>query len=266
MLLIIVTLSVLLGGCQSIDKTKRDNAKILRSQKSIVISYLNSGLPAQAHGELRQLLAEHPDNVDFIELMGVTQLALHNHDKAVLHLHKAYQMSGKMKIGLNLSSALIATGSLLQAQRLLLQLLKKDSFAAYPHHERIYHNLGLIYQQGGDYVRAMHYYRKALSENPSYYLTLLKVGLLQQQRGRYDDALVWLNKAKNFCRKCLEPVKHLVAIHLRNGRSQQAFTLVDTFSRQSGLSQEERRLALALRRQLQKNRATNSHAVESGTR
>lgn len=250
---VIVTLSaLLLSACQTIGKANQKEAKLLESQKNIVVSYLNSGLPSQAHGELRKILVENPDNVDFIELMGVTQLALQNPEKAVFYLRKAYRKNRKTKTGLNLSSALIAVKSWSQAQRLLLALLQETNKETYPRTERIYHNLGLIYQERGDHKRAEHYYRKALAENPSYYLTLLKLGLMYRQQKRYDDAIIWLNKAKNFCRKCLEPVRHLSAIYVRMDKWQQAFILVDTYSRQTELNLQERRAALALRQSLQK--------------
>ena len=244
--------TLLLSGCQTSGKVEPDAAKIIASQKHIVVSYLNAGLPSQAHGELRKIIEKNPNNADFLELMGVTQLALKNHEKAVFYLRKAYGQNGKVETGLNLSSALIAARSWSQAQRLILALLKESSADAYPRTERLYHNLGLIYQERGAPARAEHYYRKALAENPSYYLTLLQLGLLCRQQRRYGDALSWLSKAKNFCRKCLEPVRHLSAIYVRTGKRQLAFVTVDTYSRQTGLNLQERRAALALRQRLQK--------------
>lgn len=244
--------ALLLSGCQTSGKAEQDAAKIIESQKNIVVSYLNSGLPSQAHGELRKILEKNPNDADFLELMGVTQLALQNPDKAVFYLRKSYRQSAKVKTGLNLSSALIAARSWSQAQRLILALLKESRAAGYSRTERLYHNLALIYQERGDHARAERYYRKALAENPSYYLTLLKLGLLYRQQQRYDDALVWLNKAKNFCRKCLEPVRHLSHLYVRLGKRQQAFVTVDTYSRQTELNLQERRAALALRQHLQK--------------
>ncbi len=251
--LIIVTITaLLLHACQTSGKATQDEAKILESQKNIVVSYLNSGLPSQAHGELRKIIEKHPKDADFLELMGVTQLALKNPDKAIFYLRQAYRHNAKSTTGLNLSSALIAAGAWSQAQRLILALLKESRDTAYPRTERLYHNLGLIHQERGDYSRAEHYYRQALAENPSYYLTLLKLGLLYHQQQRYDDALIWLNKAKNFCRKCLEPVRHLSDVYMHMGKRQQAFATIDTYSRQTELNLQERQAALALRQHLQK--------------
>lgn len=250
---IILTVTILLlSGCQTSGKAERDTAKILESQKNIVVSYLNSGLPSQAHGELRKILEKNPDDADFLELMGVTQLALKNPTKAVFYLRKSYQQSGKVKTGLNLSSALIAARSWSQAQRLILALLKESSTGGYSRTERLYHNLGLIYQERSNHTQAERHYRKALAENPSYYLTLLQLGLLYRQQQRYEDALVWLHKARNFCRKCLEPVRHLSYIYVRLGKRRRAFVTVDTYSRQTGLNLQERQAALALRQRLQK--------------
>ncbi len=250
---IIATVAVwLLGSCQTSGRAERDAAKILASQKNIIINYLNSGLPSQAHGELRKILAENPDNIVFVELMGVTQLALHNPSKAISYLRRAYRQNGKAKTGLNLSSALIAAGSRSQAQKLLHTLLREKGSETYPRRERFYHNLGLICQERGNHKRAEYYYRRALAENPSYYLTLLKMGLLRFQQRRYEGAIAWLNKAKNFCRKCLEPIRHLSDAYVRVGKWRQAFSTVDIYSRQAGLNLQERRAAMALRQSLQK--------------
>ena len=249
---VIIFIALSLNNCQTSSKKQQKNDKILASQKNIIVSYLNTGLPSQAHGELRKVLEKNPHNVDFIELMGVTQLALQNYDKAVFYLRQAYQQNGKVKTALNLSSALIAAGSLAQAQRLLLTLLQEKSGNTYQRTERLYHNLGLIYQKRGKHKRAEHYYRKAIAENPSYYLTLLNLGLMSKQQQHYQEAITWLLKAKNFCRKCLEPVRHLSTIYLLQNKHQQAFTLVDTYSRQAGLNLQERQAAIALRQRLQK--------------
>lgn len=247
----IIAIALLLSGCQTSSTAKRDEAKVIASHKRIIVSYLNSGVPSQAHGELRKIMEQYPDDVDFLELMGLTQLALQNPGKAVSYLRKAYRQSGDAKVALNLSSALIAAGSLQQAQKLILTLLEEGT-GTYRKIERLYHNLGLIAERRKRYAQAERYYRKALAENPSYYLTLLRLGLLCQQQRRYRDAVMWLHKAKNFCRKCLEPVEHLSRIYQRTGKPQQAFMVIDAFSRQIGLNQQERSKALALRQQLQK--------------
>lgn len=241
-------------SCQTTNFSKKNNKKVIESQKNIVISYLNSGLPSQAHAELRRILRQHPDNVDFLGLMGLTQLALENPVKAVSFLQEAWHRSGKTRFGLNLSSALIAAGELKRAERLILSLLRVKKPRSYPRLERIYHNLGLISQKRKDYMRAEGYYRRALEENPSYYLTLLKIGLLYKRQRSYPNAIYHLNKAMNFCRKCFEPVKYLGDIYLAQGKQHQALSLVDKFSRQSGLDQKEQRRALAFMRRIRKGR------------
>lgn len=249
-----ITIILFTLSCQTLILSNKNNKKIIESQKNIVITYLNSGLPSQAHEELRRILRKQPHNVDFLGLMGLTQLALENPAKAVSFLQEAWHRSGKIMFGLNLSSALIAAGRLKRAEKLILSLIRDKKTNPYPQLERLYHNLGLIYQEKKDYVRAENYYRQALAENPSYYLTLLKVGLLYKKQRRYPDAISYLNKAVNFCRKCFEPIKYLGGIYLAQGKQRQAFMLVDKFSRQGGLDQKEQRRALAFMRHIRQGR------------
>ena len=229
-----------LVACQTGKRTETDK-KILASQRGIVVNYLNSGHPAQAHEELRKLLREHPDNTTFLGLMGVTQLALNNPNKAVYYLDRGYRLGDDEALGLNLSSALIAGGQLVRAESLLRELLAGKSYLK---SERIYHNLGLVFQKRNDYRRAEHYYRLALAENPSYYLTLTKIGLLYKKQRRYRLAIFHLKRATNFCRKCFEPIKHLSEAYLLNGNQQQALAVVNRFSKQRGLKRREYQLAI----------------------
>ena len=236
--------SLLLGlsllACQTTNRAETDQ-EILASQRGIVVNYLNSGHPAQAHEELRKLLREHPDNITFLGLMGVTQLALNNPHKAVHYLGRGYRLSGDQSLGLNLSSALIAGGQLIRAENLLRELLATKTYLKV---ERIYHNLGLVFQNRNNYRQAEHYYRLALSENPSYYLTLTKIGLLYKQQHRYRLAISHLKRATNFCRKCFEPVKHLSEAYLLHGNQRQALAVVNRFSKQRGLKRREYQLAV----------------------
>lgn len=236
--LLLIILS--LFACQTAKQTDTDK-KILASQRGIVVNYLNSGHPAQAHEELRKLLREHPDSVPFLGLMGVTQLALNNPNKAVYYLDRGYRLAGNESIGLNLSSALIAGGQLVRAENLLRELLAGKTYLKT---ERIYHNLGLVFQQRKDYRRAEHYYRLALSENPSYYLTLTKIGLLYKRQRRYRLAISHLKRATNFCRKCFEPVKYLSEAYFLHGNRQQSLAVIDRFSKQRGLKRREYQLAV----------------------
>lgn len=231
---------VLILACQTGKQTDIDK-KILASQHGIVVNYLNSGHPAQAHEELRKLLRERPNNVTFLGLMGVTQLALNNPNKAVYYLERGYRLSGNESLALNLSSALIAGGQLIRAESLLRELLASKTYLK---SERIYHNLGLVFQTRSDYRRAEHYYRLALSENPSYYLTLTKIGLLYKQQRRYRLAISHLKRAINFCRKCFEPVKYLSETYFLHGNKRQALAVVDRFSKQRGLKRREYQLAV----------------------
>ena len=91
---ILLTFIISLSGCQTIhenNEEEKKKAEILSTQKS-VIAVFNKGLPAMALKELRRLMVMHPEDPDFINLMGLTQLALENPRKAARYFQKSYKL------------------------------------------------------------------------------------------------------------------------------------------------------------------------------
>ena len=238
-----------LSACQTIKRNSKED-KLIKSQLRIVTNYLNAGMPAQAHQELRAVLAKFPNNSDFLRLMGVTQLALNNTSKAILYLKKVYKLKPTIVHGLNLSSAYIAANKQNAAKTLLLELLEDAD--DYQYKERLYHNLALIHEAQRKMRIAEKYYLKALSENPSYYLSLLKLGILYKKHRRHKKAILYLNQAKNFCRKCYEPVDYLSATYLEIKQPDLAVKELTAYSRLTGLEYQERQSAIARLKQLRR--------------
>ncbi|MDE3269722.1 MAG: tetratricopeptide repeat protein [Pseudomonadota bacterium] len=247
--LALIVLLAVAPACQSIKHDSKQE-RIIKSQLRIITNYLNAGMPAQSHQELRSALAKHPNNQDFLRLMGVTQLALNNPTKAILYLEKVQDLKPSIVHGLNLSSAYIAANQYADAKKLLLELLEHAD--DYQYKERLYHNLALIHERSRKWRTAEKYYLKALSENPSYYLSLLKLGILYQKHHRYKKAVKYLKRAQNFCRKCYEPVDHLAATYTQIKRPDLAIKELTTYSRLTGLEYQERQSAIARLKQLRR--------------
>ena len=243
MLRLVLFFSLLLTACQAGKKARV--ARLLQSQRKIVVNYLNKGMPAQAHQELRKILEERPDDLVFLRLMGVAQLALDNPEKAVAYFQLVYRKDKEIVHGLNLSSALIASGAARKAEKLLSLLLQKAEKQSYNKMERLYHNLALIHEKKNNFRKARQLYKQALGENPAYYLTLLRLALLHKKRKNYPKAVHYFGRASNFCRKCFEPVQHLVSLYMHLGEQQKAVRELTNFSKQMGLQHEERNKALA---------------------
>lgn len=250
-LLTAVAFAVLVStpACQSIKRDSKQD-RIIKSQLRIITNYLNAGMPAQAHQELRNSLAKYPNNPSFLRLMGVAQLALNNVPKAILYLQKVYKLEPTVVHGLNLSSAYIAAKQYATAKKLLLKLL--EDAEDYQYKERLYHNLALIHSDQRTMRTAEKYYLQALSENPSYYLALLKLGILYKKHRHHKKAIQYLKQAKNFCRKCYEPVDYLAATYLEIKRSDLAVKELTTYSRLTGLEYQERQSAIARLKQLRR--------------
>ena len=224
-------------SCQT--STKKQE-RIVNAQMEIVRSYLNAGLPIQAHEELRKIISEQPDRPEFMSLMGLTQLALGNNLRAVTYLRACYKRSAEVPHGLNLSSALIAAGQLQEAWELLQKLLKDRR---YPSKERLYHNMGLVLEKRKTYNRAISYYKKALEENPSYYLTLLKLSLLYEALKDYRQAISYMDRARSFCQKCFEPIQHLSRLYRFTNNKREAYSLAVKYYKKTDISDKARKKA-----------------------
>lgn len=238
-----------MSGCQTIRKETDEEKKladILNSQKTLIISFLNKGMPQLAHKELRTLMKKYPKDADFKNLMGLTQLALENPKKAVQFFHESLQIQQRPAVVLNLSSAYIEARQPLQAAKLLTALLKSDQVKAYPYPERIRHNLAFAYEKHGNVKAAIHYYRQALSENPHYYLSLMRLGQLHERQGQTQKAIAQFKTARSACNRCFDPVGGLAMNQLGQGKTRAAITTIKSYLRQKELRPEDQKRAQKL--------------------
>ncbi len=227
---------LLMIGCQTLNQdSSTKEMDILQSQKEIVLNYLNSGEPVKALGELRELLRVNPKDADLYNLMGLTQIALKNAKRGLEYLKQAYKLKPAIYISLNLSSAHIDMGEYDKAEKILLSLLKTSEFSEYQNRERVYHNLGLINEKKGVLEKAEYYYKKGLEENPVFYISLLQLGVVYKKMGRSANARDYLDRAKDACRSCFEPIEALSIQLAKEGRWNEAMTLVKSFMATDGL-------------------------------
>ena len=136
---------LILCGCQTLgnDEEARKQSEILNTQKSLIVSFLNRGMPSMALKDLRKLSEQYPDDPDFKNLLGLTHLALGNPKAAIPFFKEAYKREPRTAVALNLSSAYIEAGEADKAIALLIKLAKAPDVKSYEHPERINHNLGL---------------------------------------------------------------------------------------------------------------------------
>lgn len=234
---------IMLSGCQIlnvVDAEERQRQEVLTTQKSLVVSFLNKGLPEMAIKELRALIAKYPDDADFRNLMGLAQLAIKNHTEAIRYLHEAYKIEPRPSIALNLSSAYIEAGQFSKSITLLMALSKQKNMESYLHPERISHNIGLASERNKNTKQAEKYYLKALSQNPSFYISLMRLGSLYENTKQPKKAYTYFYKAKATCPTCFDPVNALTMNYLAEGKTQKATQIAKAFLAQKELLPQDR--------------------------
>lgn len=242
-LLISLSLSVL--ACQTTADQKPSETEkeeqILATQKEMVRNHLDSGAPEAALKLLRVLVREFPEDTDLLNLMGLTQLALHNAPKSVQFFRQAYKLDKQPATALNLSSAYIEVGSPEKAQALLAALLKnKAASKDYPYKERIYHNIGYSYVKLGNNKKAEQWFLAATEENPTFFPSHLELARLYEKMKRPAMAEKSYRRAIDFCRVCFEPVQALAGIQIKMGNSPEAQKTLVNFMKGEGVAAADR--------------------------
>ncbi|MBF0440307.1 MAG: tetratricopeptide repeat protein, partial [Oligoflexales bacterium] len=213
----------------TVNQEEKKKAEILNTQKALVISFLNKGLPGMALKELKKLLPSYPDDADFKNLMGLTQLALGSPDQAIGYFKAAYAKNKQISVALNLSSAYIESKQYKKAINFLLDVKKLKDTETYPHPERIEHNIGFAFEQLNDFPKAEKYYLKALKENPNFYITLMRVGQLYDRLNKPQKASQHYLRAKELCEECFDPVNGLIMNYLARSEADKATELLDSY-------------------------------------
>lgn len=255
-----LTLSLLLWlpACQTLDApehaVKEEN--LLESQKSLAISLLNAGNPNAAFKAMRPLVDAFPKDAEVQNLMGLTQLALKNTDRAVGYFTRAYKLDASTAIALNLSAALIDGKRYGEATKLVKRLIaKEESSPNYAYRERLYHNLGLIAERQNNLVEAEKNYRIALEENPTFYLSTLSLGRLYDRTKRTDLARVKFEQAHEICPTCYDAVDALSKHYISSNRGDLAVNVLLQFNKNESLSEMDRTKAAELLKSIRSARA-----------
>lgn len=237
------------SGCQTIrdhDKEKKQTEDILKTQKSLVISYINKGKARMAHRELRPALKKYPQDPDFKNLMGLVYLVLKNPTKAAYYFNESLKIEKRPAVYLNLSSAYIESKNYSKAIKLLTALKKSSLFKSYNFPERISHNLGLAAESMQKWKLAERHYKEAIGENPQYYLSMMRLGALYESTNRRDLAILQFRNARSVCNLCFDPVSALSMNYLNQGQKKHALGVVKAYMKQERLNPADRSRATKL--------------------
>jgi Tfp pilus assembly protein PilF len=207
-----------------------DKEKLRNSQLGIVINYINRGLTTRAHKELRSLIHEHPNDPDFRNLMGLTQLALRQPRLASRSFRRAIELKDDPAFTLNLGTAFMEQKQYGKALSLLQKYIA-SGLNNYAHPERFYHNVGLVYEKTKKLKQAVKYYRLALDKNPSHYMTIMQLAKLFDAKDMVDQARKGYEQAINNCRACYAPVRLLAMSYARSGQKGRAAEILRKYAK-----------------------------------
>ena len=252
------------SSCQTLKKASDEDKKaddILSTQKSLVINYINQGQPNMALREIRPLEKQFPKDADLKNLMGLIYLSMQNSKTALGYFEQAYRLEPRAPIALNLSSALIESGQSVRAIKVLKDLKASEAGKGYQYPERISHNLGLASERMHKYEQAEKYYKRALQDNPYYYISLMRLGAVYEQHKKVGSAYAQYLKAREACLKCYDPVQAMVQLQLRAGKAPLAMKTIQEYLANKELEPQDRAKAQQLLGSA--NKGTN-HAQGTG--
>lgn len=240
---IILSFSSLWAGCQTFnipDAEEKQRLEVLNTQKSVIVSFLNKGLPEMAIKELRPLIAKYPEDADFKNLMGLGQLAIKNPKEAIRYFQASYKVLPRTSVALNLSSAYIEAGQYDKSIEILTLASKSPDLDAYPHPERITHNLGLAAERAKKYKSAEKFYLKALSQNPGFFISQMRLGQLYEKLNKPERAEMYFSQAKTNCPNCFDPISALTYTYLQQGAKNKALSTIRGYLKNRDLSPQDR--------------------------
>ena len=224
--LAIITATSLLLSCQTTNQKSKED---LKSEKGIIVSYINSGELSLALKLLNKNLAKLPRDAELNNLMGLTQLSLSNFDRAIHYFTISYKLDPKPLVKLNMSSAYLELGKYKEARNILTNLIRDQSSTSYTMKERLYHNLGYSYELTNDNDKAIKMYKQAVIENPTYHMSWLQLGRVYIKLKKQNDAIEAFKKAVSFCEPCIEPTEELYMTYMHNGQVLEAKSLLKKY-------------------------------------
>lgn len=226
----------LFSACQSFDSGTLEKeqriGKILDTNIEFAQKHIDAGNPERALQNLRPLNRKFPGRARLLNMMGITYLALLRPQHAKHYFEKAYEAKAEGMYLLNLSSALIEMGAYREAQEVLRTALKEGQ---YPYLERLYHNYALSFEKMRQFKKAVSYYKKALHENPIYYLSSYRLGKIYKSFKKLKSAKLHFEDAKKSCRTCFEPIKELYLLEMDAGRYVSAARLLKGYLEQKDI-------------------------------
>jgi Tfp pilus assembly protein PilF len=235
---VVATIVALITGCQTLaPRSPKAEIDPVEQALRLASEALQAGHADQALRELRPISRKNPDHVEVNSLMGLIQLSLKNTTRAQEHFAKAWQAKKNVGNGLNLASALIEGRQYRSAEKILTALTRTAEEENYAYRERIWHNLAIVAVNTKRPKTAEKWFKKALQENPTFYLSLYHYGNLLLASKRTEPAMAQWRVASSACPVCAEPIEAMTTQLIARGNFKEAQRLVSEFRKQENIPQ-----------------------------
>jgi type IV pilus assembly protein PilF len=174
----------------SLDSADRNKAEATRN---VGEAYLAGGNLTAALRELKKAEGMDPDDHITQFDIGLVYLYRDRYDSAIQHFQKAIQLKPDFASAINsLGNAYLAKGEWDKAIEAYQRIIE-DVFYGTPHFALS--NMGLAYYHKKDYAEAEKHFQEALKMNPDFVNALAGLAATYMAMGRYDDAIVKLERA-----------------------------------------------------------------------
>ncbi|MFB2967754.1 tetratricopeptide repeat protein [Aerosakkonema sp. BLCC-F183] len=155
------------------------------------IQHYEAGRLAPAEQIYRQILQKQPDNLDALQLLGLTAVRLGKHELAIECFRKAVNIAPTVPdFPYNLAMVLQQQGQIEEAIACYRQTLNLE-----PNHPGAYYNLGKALQEQGHLPEATVCYQQATILVPDYAEPYNCLGAVLQQQGLLTEAIACYRQA-----------------------------------------------------------------------
>jgi tetratricopeptide (TPR) repeat protein len=163
----------------------------LQQQLKSGISHHQAGRLAEAERIYRQVLAQHPDHADALNLLGVLVGQAGRRDAAVELIRRAIRIKPDYaEAHGNLGIALKDKGQLDEAIAAY-----RHAIALRPNYTEAYYNLGNALKGKGQLDEAIAAYRQAIALRPNFPEAHCNLGIALKDKGRFDEAIAAYRRA-----------------------------------------------------------------------
>jgi len=174
--------------------------------------YFTSSKFKEGEIKAREYLAQYPNNIIILNILGVFLLRQKDLDQAESILRKTIAIDPTYaEAYCNLGLTLQRKKFLRDAEKCFNEAIKKNPNLAYA-----YNNLGVLYKEIGEDKKALENYKLAIQKEPSYFEAYNNLGIIQHKLDLSDEAIQSFEKCISINSDYAEAYNNLGSIYAEN--------------------------------------------------